>query len=575
MAEEHGRRPAASGVVALSILVLAVAVGPERPPRVGGIVTDAASNPVPGATVRLQATATATTTDEQGRFSIDVPRLGNQVRLTAWAEGYYISGGEEHAIGDEVLLVLTPLHPGDDPGYEWLSYRSRAGPAGTEGEDLGCAACHSRDANGVEADLPVDQWLKDAHGNSASNPRFLSMYLGTDVLGNASPPTRFVERRDYGLVPLRPDPALPYFGPGYRLDFPESFGNCAACHTPAASIGDPYGVNPSTVTGVAAEGIGCDFCHKIWAVLLEPGTGLPFPDRPGVLSFEFRRPPEGSQFFGGPYDDVAPGADTYVPVMSESAFCAPCHRAAFWGIPIYDSYGEWLASPYSDPETGRTCQDCHMPPGGASTFAVPAAGGLERDPAGIPGHLMPGAADEALLGEALQMTVEASRTGGLVEVRVTVRNETTGHHVPTDSPLRHVILLVGATGDEGPLELIEGPVLPAWCGEGDPGSGRYAGMPGRAYAKILEELWTGVSPTGAYWNQTRVVSDNRIPAMGSDTTVYQFSAPESSVAIEVTLLFRRAYIDLADQKGWGAADIVMGTASLTVPSGAEAPDAGG
>jgi hypothetical protein len=368
-------------------------------------------------------------------------------------------------------------------------------------------------------------------------------------------------------VPLPPDPAQPYYGPGYRLDFPDSFGNCAACHTPMASIDDPYGVDPTTVAGVASEGIGCDFCHKVWNVALDPRTGFPAPNRPGVLSFEFRRPAEGHQFFAGPFDDVAPGEDTYSPLQEDSAFCAPCHHAVFWDTVVYDSYGEWLASPYSDPETGRTCQDCHMPPSGADRFATEESGGLVRDPESIPGHLMPGAADEALLGEALTMTVETARAGGELEVRVTLLNDLTGHHVPTDSPLRHLILLVTATGPGGTLGLVDGPTLPDWCGEGDPDDGRYAGLPGTAYAKVLEELWTGVYPSGAYWNQTRILSDNRIPAMGSDTTTYRFGDPGGSVEVEVRLLYRRAFIDLVDQKGWDHEDILMEHTVVPVDGG--------
>jgi len=37
--------------------------------------------------------------------------------------------------------------------------------------------------------------------------------------------------------------------------------------------------------------------------------------------------------------------------------------------------------------------------------------------------------------------------------------------------------------------------------------GYYAGLPGTAYAKILQEIRTEVTPTGAYWNPTRVLSD--------------------------------------------------------------------
>jgi len=42
-----------------------------------------------------------------------------------------------------------------------------------------------------------------------------------------------------------------------------------------------------------------------------------------------------------------------------------------------------------------------------------------------------------------------------------------------------------------PLLQLEGPTIPQWCGTGDPNQGYYAGLAGTAYAKILEQLWTG------------------------------------------------------------------------------------
>ncbi|MEW5733497.1 MAG: G8 domain-containing protein [Thermodesulfobacteriota bacterium] len=85
------------------------------------------------------------------------------------------------------------------------------------------------------------------------------------------------------------------------------------------------------------------------------------------------------------------------------------------------------------------------------------------------------------------------------------------------------------------------------------------GVPGRAYAKVLEELWTGVSPTGAYWNHTRLVSDNRIAAGASDTTEYTFEKPAGNPAtVRVRLLYRRAFKALMDQKKWkDVPDILM------------------
>ena len=92
-------------------------------------------------------------------------------------------------------------------------------------------------------------------------------------------------------------------------------------------------------------------------------------------------------------------------------------------------------------------------------------------------------------------------------------------------------------------------------------------MPGKAFAKVLEELWTEVSPTGAYWNPTRLLSDNRIAALASDSSTYTFvTDSDDKVTVDVLLLFRRAFIDLASQKDWEIHDIVMENKMISVPS---------
>ncbi len=121
---------------------------------------------------------------------------------------------------------------------------------------------------------------------------------------------------------------------------------------------------------------------------------------------------KGTSSLPGRYDDVAPGEDTYSPLQQESAFCAPCHHAVFWDTVVYNSYGEWLESEYSDPETGQTCQNCHMPAGLADHFALAEVGGLVRDPQTIPSHKMLGAMDEAFMQEAATMTVSADQDWG-------------------------------------------------------------------------------------------------------------------------------------------------------------------
>ena len=200
-----------------------------------------------------------------------------------------------------------------------------------------------------------------------------------------------------------------------------------------------------------------------------------------------------------------------------------------------------------------------MPRGLATQFADPAKGGLDRHSSTISGHKMLGVTDQAFMRSAVTVVGQARREASGIAVEVTITNDKTGHHVPTDSPLRQLILLVRAADAQGrSLAQLDGPTVPVWGGVGDPAEGYYAGMPGTAYAKVLQEFRSALWPTAAYWNPTRVLADNRIPALAADSTRYVFDAPpEGDVSVDVTLLFRRAYIDLAKQKGWSDPDLVM------------------
>lgn len=176
------------------------------------------------------------------------------------------------------------------------------------------------------------------------------------------------------------------------------------------------------------------------------------------------------------------------------------------------------------------------------------------------------ATDEELLQNAVTLTATGRFEGSAVVVQVDITNDQTGHHVPTDRSGRHLILLVRAAGEDGtPLAQLDGPTVPEWGGVGDPGGACYAGLPGKGFAKVLEELWTEVSPSMAYWNRTRILSDSRIGAFETDTGTYTFAAPDDGEAtVEVTLLFRCAFIALMDQKGWDVPDILMERAVVGV-----------
>ncbi len=282
---------------------------------VTGCVVDEEGEPLPGAVVRLQATDRATETDPEGTFRLETG--GSPVRvLTAWKTGYLNGGTELGPEHDRVVIELTPLPEGDNPRYEWISSYSQAAISRVSsgflkavgfltrntglgrGSEKNCANCHSP--------LTTSQWKSDPHSQSAVNPVLLTMYNGTDMDGNE------------GVFP------------GYRLDFPGSAGNCASCHAPAHALDDPWSADLNDVTGVAAEGIFCDFCHKIRSVEYHPEGGYP-----GILSIRFNRPPEGEQIFYGPYDDIIAGPDAYNPLYRRSLYCAPCHRR----VPLSLSYG--------------------------------------------------------------------------------------------------------------------------------------------------------------------------------------------------------------------------------------------
>lgn len=518
---------------------------------VSGVVYDE-NGPAAGATVRIQGTTNETLTDGEGRFTLGGLAEGIPVTISAWKALYYcakVEGVMPPAEG--VTLTLRLYQTNDNPDYEWIL---------PEGENS-CASCKA----GV-----TQIWLdNDAHARTSTNPRFLTMYNGTDVDGNQSPPTQYGYSRDYGRFPLRPDLSQPYYGPGYKLDFPATAGNCAACHTPGAAVDSPYETDPNTVTGADTYGVHCDFCHKIADVSLDPSTGLPYPNRPGVLSMDIRRPfPEDEDryqlFFGTFDDDNVPMEDTYLPLLEESQFCAPCHYSVFWDTVIYNSFGEWLDSPYSVPKTGKTCQQCHMPApsildGQVMTNVAPDKGGIERDPLTLYAHTNPGASSEALLQNTAELTLSAERHGGALEVLVDVTNTGAGHHIPTDSPLRQIFLVVTVTDANGnPVHLRYGPVLPEWAGD-------LAGQPGAYFALILQEIWTEITPTGAYWNPTRVVEDTRLPALETYSTVFRFDIPENGALIEAQLIFRRAFYDLMQQKGWEVPDLLMESAVITLP----------
>jgi hypothetical protein len=522
--------------------------------NLSGLVEDL-DGPVVGAIVRLQGTDIETVSREDGSFEFQDLTLTGPISITAWSEGYYVRAATADLNFEPIQIAMERYHTDDNLDYEFASAES-------------CGECHSA----------YPEWQADAHGNSAVNHRFLTIYTGENVSGN----TPNVQYDASGRL-LPPKPDSEYYGPGFKLDYPDRTGNCAACHTPVVSPLEttntcgwsgchmnvtafhseevPYGISPTGATGVGLEGITCDFCHKIGAVDLDAETGLPWSARPGISSYRIYRPDEGHDLFIGTFDDV-PGHDTYLPLYEQSEYCAPCHYGVFsgvagshnmeGGVTIYNSYGEWLESPWSEPETGKTCQQCHMPPVDYEYYVFPDKGGLQRDPNRIHNHLMPGVNDLELMQNAVTMESKAEIEDGKLVVEVAITNDQTGHHVPTGSPYRHMILLVTVEDDQGQAIPPEsGALLPAWIGD-------LAGQPGAYFAKLLKDEWYDEFPTAAYWRDISLVEDTRIGAFETVENRFVFPATgEGDYTVHVQLLYRRAYQELMEQKGWTDPDILM------------------
>jgi hypothetical protein len=530
-----------------------------------------AAGPAADVVVQLQGTPTQARTDADGRFTLHGAGLGTSqaVTVTAWAQDHFIAWTvvAPGAAAAALELKLRPLFDRDNHEYTWFAAEGVSGSAS-------CGLCHRE----------YKEWQQDPHSQSAVNPRFITMFRGTDVQGRKGQPTQFVKDG----VALPPDPALPHYGPGFRLDNPEHAGTCAACHTPVAAHVDNNntcawsgchtpltadkaatqgyeigGILPVGIIGIGEEGVACEFCHVIAGSMIDPQTGLPPADQPGVMSLDMRRPPNGEKQFLGTLIDSSREV-SYEPFLKESQFCASCHFGVFGGVVsnmkmtggtvIYNSYGEWKDSPYSDPVTGRTCQDCHMVRKDTQYSVLPERGGVARDYVAYHDHTMLGpSTSRALMWDAVAVTPTAVVDGDVLRVNVEVLNDNTGHAVPTDAPMRSVMLVVEARDAAGRLlELREGPTLPEWTGD-------QAGKPGRAFARILKDNWTGEAPTAAFWRQTTVLEDTRLFPFVKNTSNYAFTLPADRAGVQwsVRLNYRRAFQALAQQKGWTDPDILM------------------
>jgi len=495
----------------------------------------------------------------------------NTQLITAWAKGYEVG----LARCDAPNIQLTLLSGRDNINYSWASSFGN------------CINCHSGQLGSTYDEM--NEWLKSGHSKIFNEHYLETMYRGTDLSGHSSPLTQWTFV-DNNRVRIPPTIDASYHGPGFKLDFPEQPGNCAYCHAPAAIAPSQVNVDLSTVFrsgDVRKEGVTCDVCHKVFDLTLDQ-NGYPFVDRPGILSFKFLRP-DNQVFMTGPFSNILvrdPNTPsdhhlTCSPVFSKSEFCAACHYGKFGNMTIYNSYGEWRQSSFGDNpnETDyKTCQDCHMSHMKVGDENPPSSKRLacsESDPSfqNFDHNMMKLGMDDSgkeiplMIQDAAKLTVkfkyEPDKKNSL-DVIVRVKNTKAGHKFPTDSPLRHLILVLDAKDQLGTsLRQVSGDQIPNWAGVGNAlldshGIKSYGGLPGKIFANLLVEEDTDISPTAAYWNNTKFAwvdtnsnSDTRLAPGAEDKSDYSFTVPNAGeVNITVTLVYRYAFFDLIAQKQW-------------------------
>jgi hypothetical protein len=370
-------------------------------------------------------------------------------------------------------------------------------------------------------------------------------------------------------------------------------GLCAECHLPtlAALAPVPGTVKMSDATSESQDGsperfayengVTCSLCHKIENVNDQLGRTGFFGNGELLIS------DPGLAF--GPLDDSVLDLESqmvasYNPLQGESKVCAPCHEYNMdhdfdddfdeaGSPPGQTTYTEWLASPYA--ALGVQCQDCHMTPGTEFETAICVFGGLVRPGTSVHEHRFEGTT-LPYLQAAVDVVVEASQVGSEVHARVEVANVGAGHNFPTGVSVRNAMLVVRArTESATSLPWLAGTdLIPSWGGLGDDVDD-YGDTPGRGFAKVL--LGREGTERVLFIDAINLLENTQIPSGATDTSVFLFDASgiaEEEVVVEGKIIYRRAWKDLAEAKGWiggvdgqgfpYAGDVLVESASATV-----------
>jgi len=509
--------PIAAALISLFLMLLVVAivvrnptrdessssaVSASRPPEIHGLIR-ASGNPVAGARVRAKGSDISTISDALGRFHLPLD-LQSPHRVTAWKEGFLIGGCDADA--DNLRVDLQPLPGEDSAAYEWVD------PRPNPDASMNCANCHAE---------IYREWSAGGHAHSADGRYFRDLYGDDKSTTHAS----------WNLL----------------SEYPDGAGVCASCHAPTANFNETLDLRE--VQGIAAQGVHCDYCHKVTDAAL--GNLSLTHGRHGM---QLLRPGHG-QFFVGPLDDVDRGEDAYSLLYRQSKYCASCHEGTVFGVHVYSTYSEWLASPAAKKDL--QCQSCHMKPTGTMTNIAPGEGGIDRRPETLGNHVFFAGGKEAMLRQCLDLKIEVDRALGNVDVLTRLKATGVGHRVPTGFIDRHLLLVVEAQDTHSrPVRNMTGPKLGPAAGK------ELEDKAGWLYARLVH--LRNIPRPVPFWMADHVVDDTRLAPDESDVLHWVF--PKDVETIKVALIYRPFWQETAQSKGWGNLDIVLREETVRVPN---------
>ena len=163
-------------------MIIAIGWAQAEPTATVYGVVHSAQGPLAGARVRVQTTANLTYTTADGAFHLDGLTVGTPITVTAWYTGYKVGWASAVPPAGPLTITLALYDTRDNSAYAWnTSYPDPANPT------LGCGHCMAP---------AFPEWQRTAHAGAATNPRFFSLYNGTDLSGTQ------------------------VISPGFKLDYP-------------------------------------------------------------------------------------------------------------------------------------------------------------------------------------------------------------------------------------------------------------------------------------------------------------------------------------------------------------------